>query len=173
MNRRIILSGLSILTGLALLGAGAFAAFTSQATATANTFASGNESLQISSDNNSYSSTIASPFGGTGITPGYNQTFGFYLKNQGPDTLTITANFANGSGSSLEDSLLTQFSCNNGANPSAYSVTAMRAGSVSLGTLTPGQATYCTFNVTLPSSTDNSAANKSSTFDVLFNAATQ
>lgn len=171
MNRRIAMSAFSILSALALLGGGAFAAFTSQATATASTFTSGAESLTISltGADGTFSPTVVSPFSGSNITPGYDHTFHVFLKNEGPDSLTITAKFANGSGdAALENVLMTDFSCTTGADPAAFNVTDMRAGQVNLGTLAPSASTDCSFRVTLPISVDNSAKNKSSVFEVLF-----
>ncbi len=170
INRKIAMSGLSILTALTMMGGSAFAAFTTQASATGNTFSSGTENLTVSADNNTFTSSIVSPFSGTNLTPGYTHTFHVFLKNEGVDQLTVSATFANGSGDAeLENVLMTDFACTNGSDPSAFSVTSMRGGSVSLGTLAPGVSTDCSLVVTLPSDVDNSASNKSSTFDVLFN----
>ena len=170
MNKKIMMSGLSIISALTLLGGTAFAAFTTSAVAQNSTFSSSAESLTVSSDNNTYLQTITSPFVGTNVNPGYNHTFTFFLKNEGPDSLDISATFAGGSSSILEDVLSTDFSCDNGANPPAASVTAMRSGSVSLGTLASGVATTCTMQVTLPFSVDNNYQNLNSAFNAIFNA---
>ena len=82
INRKIMMSGLSIVSALTLLGGTAFAAFTSTATATGNTFSTGAADLRISTNNVTYTPTVVNPFNKTGLTPGYDHTFTFYLKNQ-------------------------------------------------------------------------------------------
>lgn len=167
MNKKIMMSGLSIVSALTLLGGTAFAAFTGSAVASNNTFSTGAADLKISSDNVNYSGLISNPFNGAGIAPGYNHTFTFYLQNNGSDPLSIVAKFNGGTVSLLDDVLVTDFACNNGADPAAYNVTAMRGGSVSLGDLPTGAMT-CTVNVILPNSVDNTYQNLTSNFDVVF-----
>lgn len=173
MNKKIMMSGLSIISALALLGGTAFAAFTTQATATGNTFSTGIEDLRISTDDSVYASTISNPFNHANITPGYNQQFIFYLKNFGADPIDINASFVGGA-TGLDDVLMTDFDCDNGANPSAFSVTAMKGGSVSLGSLNPGASTLCHITVNLPFSVDNSySGGVQSVFDVHFDGTQQ
>src|SRR4051812_43751677 len=119
INKKIALSGLSILSALTLMAGSAFAVFTTQANANGNTFSSGTESLLVSPDNSSpasYLQTIINPFHATKVTPGYNKVFTFYLKNDNTnsnDTLAVTTSFTGtGGDTSFEDALTTQFSCN-------------------------------------------------------------
>lgn len=177
MNRKIILSGLSIVSSLALVSGSAFAAFNTTATATGSTFSSGNNNLLISSDSINFLNTISSPFQGTKITPGYTKSFNFSLKNDNTnstDDLNVTASFKNGTGDSgLEGVLSTQFSCtdSNGATtPSAFSVASMLTGSVALGKINSGETATCTLTVSLPASADNTVAGKTTSFDVEFDA---
>lgn len=173
MNRKIAISGFSILTALTLLTTSAFAAFTTTATATGNTFSSGTDNLLVSTDNVTFSSSVTNPFNGNKLTPGTVKTFTFYLKNDNTnstDDLDVIANFSGGTAdATLDGALVTQFSCSNGATPGAFNVTAMRAGQVSLGTVLSGQVVTCTFNVTLPSSATNAVSGKTTSFDVNFN----
>ena len=70
MNKKIMMSGLSIVSALTLLGGTAFAAFTGSSVASNNTFSTGAADLKISSDNVNYSGLISNPFNGAGIAPG-------------------------------------------------------------------------------------------------------
>ncbi|HSX09988.1 MAG TPA: hypothetical protein VLF93_07565 [Candidatus Saccharimonadales bacterium] len=182
MNKKILMSGMSIMASLAMLGGSAFAAFATSASATDSTFSTGTDSLLVSHDNvtEDFASTITSPFTGTKITPGYHHVFTFFLKNdatQSTDDLNVSASFVRGAGetgdSGLENVLSTQFSCTDGAvitTPSAFSVTSMLGGSVSLGTIKSGDTASCTLTVDLPLSADNTVSGKSTSFDVSFNA---
>lgn len=173
MNTKIAMGGLSILTALTLMGGSAFAAFASSATASGNTFSTGNADLLISKDNITYTSTVPG-FTGTGIFPGGSTIYTFFLKNDSTSAipLDVTVGFNNPGGANdtnLQNTLNTQFDCNNGANPAQFSVSAMLGGSVSLGSLPSGGAMTCHLTVSLPSSADNTVAGKSVSFDALFN----
>src|SRR5258708_4473062 len=161
MNKKILFSGMSILASLTLLAGSAYAAFDTTATASDNTFSSGTDNLTISLNNLSdFHSTIGSPFTGSNIAPGYNHVFTFYLKNENTstDNLNVSATFTGTPGdTALENALSTHFSCNDNGNittPSAFSVTSMRGGSVSLGTIKNGDTASCTLTVTLPLTAD-------------------
>ncbi len=177
INRKIALSGLSILSALTMVAASAFAQFTAQATTIGNTFSSGTEHLQISTDGgNTYHDTLPNPFNGTKITEGYSHTFNFKLHNDNTnssDTLNVTATFANGTpDGALDNALVTQFSCTNNSvttTPSPFNVTAMRGGSVSLGQILSGTDADCSLTVSMPTG-DSSLAGKTTSFDVDFNA---
>lgn len=173
MNSKIAMSTLSIVTSLALMGGTAFAAFVSTATATGNTFSTGNADLQISTNAVDYGPSISNFFSGTDIFPGDSRTYTFYLKNNSADNLTlnIDASFTDGSGdTTLQDALITDFACDNGADPAAFSVTSMLGGSVDLGNLNSGAAMTCTLTVSLPASADDSVAGQTIGFNALFNA---
>jgi len=168
MNRKIMMSGLSIISALTLLGGTAFAAFSSSASATNNTFSTGTENLRISSNGTDFFPTIDNPFHATNITPGYSQTFNFWLQNNGTDKLDVVAHF-DGSSQPLDGVLVTDFDCDNGANPGAFNVTDMKAGSVNMGSLNPAQTTLCHITVSLPSSVDNSySGGVQSIFNAIF-----
>ncbi len=173
MNKKIMMSGLSIISALTLLGGTAFAAFTTQATATGNTFSTDNPALLISSDSANYFGDIVNPFNDANIVPGYERTFTFYLKNTGNSALDVNAHFT-GVADILDNVLVTDFDCSNAADPSAFSVTSMKGGSVSLGTIQPGapNALTCHVKVTLPVSVDDTYKNRTSVFTVEFNGTT-
>lgn len=170
INRKIMMSGLSIVSALTLLGGTAFAAFTTTANANGNTFSTDTPRLELSLNNVDYSDTLANPFTDTGIVPGYERTYTFYVQNTGNSGLDISLSFTGNAGI-LDDVLVTDFGCNNGADPAAFSVTAMKGGSVSLGTLNPGAMT-CTMKVTLPNSADNTYINTTSLFNAVFTGST-
>lgn len=76
MNSKIILSGLSIVTAMALMAGGTFAYFTSTATSTANAFSTGTLTLQLDDNNETTpAATVTASFGGT-MLPG-DTTSGF------------------------------------------------------------------------------------------------
>jgi len=180
MNKKIIMSGISIVASLAMLGGSAFAAFTTQAVASGSTFSTGVDSLLVSSDNITYSPTITSPFTGTKIVPGFNQPYTFFLKNDNTnstDNLDVVATFTGGTVNPILDPvLMTQFTCVDPAKgtttATAFSVAAMRGGQVSLGTINSGEIATCTMTVSLPSTADNTVAGQNTSFDVDFNAST-
>lgn len=63
MNKKIALSGLSILTALALMGGAVFAFFSSQATSNNNLFGAGNLVLQLDDNDESASATVTGSIG--------------------------------------------------------------------------------------------------------------
>jgi hypothetical protein len=180
INKKIIMSGLSIVASLAMLGGSAFAAFATSATASGSTFSTGVDNLLVSSDNNTYSKVITSPFTGTKITPGFNQPYTFFLKNDNSnstDNLDVTATFSGGTANAILDPvLMTQFTCvdpiNGTTTATAFPVASMRGGQVSLGTINSGEIATCKLTVSLPSTADNTVAGQTTTFDVVFNGAT-
>ena len=170
INRKIMMSGLSIVSALTLLGGTAFAAFTTTATAQGNTFSTDTPALELSLNNADYDDVLANPFNDAGIVPGYEKTYTFYVRNTGNSGLDISLSFA-GTAAILDDVLTADFACNNGADPAAFSVTAMKGGSVNLGTLNPGAMT-CTMKVTLPNSADNTYVGTTTVFDAVFSGST-
>jgi hypothetical protein len=70
MNKKMIISGISIFSALALMGGAAFAQYALTASASSNTFASGTASLELCNDDGSTNSpaTDTSEVCGTSIT---------------------------------------------------------------------------------------------------------
>jgi hypothetical protein len=177
MNRKIAISGFSVLTALTLLTTSAFAAFTTQANASGSTFSTGTDNLLVSTDPvTGFSGLITSPFTATKVTPGFNKVYTFYLKNDdasSTDDLNVSATFAGGTADVVLDAVLsTQFSCTDGAivtNAPAFNVTSMRGGQVNLGKILNGHTATCKLTVSLPLSADNTVSGKTTSFDVLFN----
>ena len=85
INRRIIASGLSIVSALAVMGGATFAFFTSTNSSTGNVFAAGDMVLQLDDNNETVtSSPIAASIGGAAMVPGGPAQGGFIsLHNNG------------------------------------------------------------------------------------------
>ena len=79
INRRIIASGLSIVSALAVMGGATFAFFSSSATSNANTFGTGDLVLKI----NGAAGIATGPFAVTGAAPGTSSTQKLKLSNTG------------------------------------------------------------------------------------------
>lgn len=164
MNRKILISGFSIFSALALMGGSAFALFSSQATSQNNTFATGNADLQIAEDilpgdPDIYGSNIPAPaVDQAGIFPGFTQGYKFWLKNNSTSTISLDLNTTFddvviiGGSPTLADELTAQFTCvsdtdSNGsfdttiATTGTSSINGWDAGSSAMGTLGPNDAT--------------------------------
>lgn len=71
LNRKILISGLSILSALTVMGAATFAYFSDANSSIGNTFTAGNLDLQLDDVNDSLSSgSITASIGGTDLAPG-------------------------------------------------------------------------------------------------------
>lgn len=71
MNKKIVISAMSILASLALMSGATFAFFSSSATSTGNVFSSGTLTLLLDDNNDvTPAATITSSFGGTNLVPG-------------------------------------------------------------------------------------------------------
>lgn len=178
MNKKIAMSFLSVVAAMALMGGSAFAAFTTSASATANTFSSGNAGIQLSLlHDGTYTGSITSPFSDTNIGPGYSKVFTFYMFNSSATNLplNLSATFTGVTDpGNLGNDLMTQFTCQpDGGSLTtapAFSVTSMNGGNVNLGTLNQGVKATCTATISLPSSIGNADVNKTVSFDTVFNA---
>jgi len=194
MNTRIALSGLSILTVLSLVGGATFALFSDEATATDNTFSTGNADLQIAEEGpdspDTYLDTITG-FTAENVFPGYSEDFIFWLKNNSLSiSLDVDASFTDVNttvNAAIADNLMVSFTCvtdNNSdgifndafATAGPFSVNAWAAGSAQVATLAPeedpdGQGpdeVECTMTASLSEAVDNDLAGSSVDFDAVF-----
>jgi len=184
MNRRIAMSAFSILSALALLGGGAFAAFTTSATSNGSTFSTANPLLKIANDSGdtpgTYQTQIPSPINVSGLVPGGSKIFKFWLKNDGgltDGTLSLNTIFGNlggngasGNGGVLDTNLHVSLSCA-GVGNVADTLFNNYEGSgqdVIGGSLAPQGETECTMTVSLPSGNSN-AKGQTLNFDATFN----
>lgn len=91
MNRKIIISGLSILSTMAIVAGATFAYFSDQGTSSNNTFSTGTLILKLSDRNTTDQDNVTASFGSSSLVPGSctgDQTL--TLKNTG----TVNANHA-------------------------------------------------------------------------------
>jgi len=172
MNKKILMSGMSIVASLAMLGGSAFAAFATSATASGNTFSTTNPNLLINTGTGAGATEPG--FTETGITPGASPvTHTFTLNNADLDTnaaMTLTGKLNPTAGDpTLEPDLLVRVTCDNGTDTTALALSTWMSGGVNLGTLAPGATTNCTMQVSLPAG-NTTDANKSITFDAVFDA---
>ncbi len=175
MNKKIMMSGLSIISALVLLGGTAFAAFSGQAAANSNTFSTGTGDLQISLDNSGYDTSVSNPFNHANIVPGYSEGFTFYLKNTSsgnvPLNLSTTFGGVVDSGGLLNE-LTSQITCTNLSTTAVtvggtWSIASMNGGNVDLGSLAPGEVSQCVATFALPGSSTLEGTNVS--FNAIFN----
>lgn len=88
MNKRILLSSVSIFASLALAAGATFAFFSDEGTSTGNVFSVGSLILKLSDNNETAQDTISASFGGTGLVPGGTASGQFEMQNTG----TVAAN---------------------------------------------------------------------------------
>lgn len=187
MNARITLGLTSVGISLALITGSAYALFTSQATATNNTFSTATADLKIAPDSNGTTGTLTTSMTGFSpsapIVPGYSQDFKFWLVNQSTNNLglgTVAKLATNGASNDagLQAALMLTFTCTNsttGTTTSAgpFSVTTWIASSASIGSLAAGQKASCVMHVTLASDASSTLQGKSVSFDAQFTGTQQ
>ncbi len=187
INKKIAMSAMSIVTAVALTGGTAFALFTDTASSTGNTFSSGNADLQIAQDNagspGAFGANLVDAFNVTNITPGYEQSHLFWLKNASTSTISLdmitdVSNYVapNSQDLALADSLLVSWRCDTNQNNSLdeaytaeFSVKAwFDGGNAPLGNITQNDEMFCEMRTRVLSTVDSTIANGSVDFDVKF-----
>lgn len=170
MNRRIIMSGLSIVTTLVMLGGSAFAAFTTTAVATNNTFSATTPSLTLQVDAAGPDAQSVPGITVTGLIPGGpSSDHTFAVRNTDADTgatQAITLNFDNNPSSTLPGSDTTiVVDCGQGAVSDTYS--GWMTGHF-IGNVGPTAVLTCSFKVTLNAGVPNSDAGLQDAFNAVF-----
>ncbi len=178
MNKKILMSGISIITALALVGGGAFALFSSSATNVGNTFGAGNMSLVLSS--------LAGPnstpfFTFTGVAPGDVKTQVITLTNNGsiPSTSTKLVNIGHsGSVPDLGDKLTLELWDDANGNSAIDGGDTLRGiahitnpiwSNIDMGFGLAASGSHKVIaRVTFDSSSDDTYQGKSSSFDLAF-----
>ena len=173
MNRKITISGISILMSLLVLGVGVYAVNLTEATSTANTLASSNPHLQISKNGVDFSDSVSAGLNASHISPGHNQTVTFYMKNTGDQDLNLNVLFnATGVGNALgltpghlENDLNVQIACTDttnvsntqGAGPAGFSVyeSVQSLGATPTNVLAPDDVATCILTASLAVTTDS------------------
>ena len=179
MNKKILISGLSIVTTLILVGGSAFAAFSDTATSQNNTFATGDANLQIAADDNnspgSYGNFIPAPaVNETGIYPGFTKNYKFWLKNTSTSTINLNlavdlSDIVTTGNSDIANQFKISFKCGDADATNAYSVNtwdSTSAKSLNMA-LSPDTQVQCKMTASLEN-VDNSYQNSSVRFDGLF-----
>jgi hypothetical protein len=170
MNKKIVLSGISIVTALTLLGGAVYAQFVVTALASGNTFSSGTPALELCNDTNGAigdcNNTIPSPINVADLIPGVPQTFAFWMDNSGTDPLSpLSAQFSGTTGTGaggtgkLETDLAVAIDCTAGGttNVGAVASAAFTTWESAAQTFTGGNAlpaagtARCVLTVELPS----------------------
>lgn len=187
MNKKIALSGLSIMAALTILAGATYAAFSDFVTATGNTFAVGNADLQIALDNSgapgTYGDTIPGPTF-SGIIPGQTKNYVFWLKNASTSAtpLDLTADInaidpTDDGAQTIDNTLLVSWTCDTDHDNSLANNTPtaefsprdwLNGGNAGVGALTPGQQMECELNGRLPDTADNTVAGQTVSFDARY-----
>ncbi len=127
INKRIVISGLSILSSLALMAGASFALFSDSASSQDNKFSTGNADLQIAEDvvpqgdpGTYFDSITGVSF--SDIAPGFTMNKDFWLKNNSAGdfgmNLTVDLNDLKGTTPDpLDDNLMVMFRCDTDQTP--------------------------------------------------------
>lgn len=125
-NKKIVVSTMSILASLAMLGGTTFALFTDQASSTENKFSTGNADLQITNDETSPPTDPVLPYSNsiTGVSfsdiaPGFSEDKDFWLKNNsaGDFGMDVKVDFDNvTTDADLGNALMIGFQCDTDEN---------------------------------------------------------
>lgn len=169
MNRRIAMSGLSILTTLVMLGGSAFAAFSTQAITTGNTFTADVPNLTVNLDAGGEGTSVPG-MAVSGLYPGGPASnHSFDLHNTGTNGLAVNFNFNNDGSSTLpgtDTTIAVDCSADGGAFVSdTYS--GWMTGHA-LGTVAAGDTMTCSMSVSLNSGVGNSDIGLFDKFDGIF-----
>ncbi len=182
INKKILVSGLSVVSTLALMGGTAFALFSDTATATNNTFATGNADLQISLNGEDYDDSIPGPTF-TGMFPGDSRTYDFWLKNNSSAAISLNLtsdvsaiNPDPDGNQEIDNTLLVSWVCdpeNDGFGDniptSEFSPRDwFNGGNASLGSLAQNVELACQLTGRIPSSADGSIAGETIVFDAVY-----
>ncbi len=154
-----------------IMGASAFAAFSTTATATGNTFSTTTPTLTISTDGGSTFSTSKPGFTVGGLVPGgttADQPFKLQNINTDPDgDLNVTVHFVNLSGGLNGDKITFTVDC--GLGPQAVATYNVLLGAAqNLGTINNFTTADCIMKATLSSAADNNDAGQNRVFDAVF-----
>lgn len=189
MNKKIAMSGLSIVAALTIMGGATFAQFSDSATVSGNTFSTGDSNLQIAANNagipGTYGESITGPTF-TGIFPGQTKTFEFWLKNSSTAAINLdlladvsAINPTDNITQTIDNVLLISWVCDTDGNGGLADNTPSSAfsprdwfegGNAALGSLEPNEEMICRMFGNLPLSADNTVANQSVAFDVRYDA---
>jgi len=174
--KKIYLSLLAIITTVALVGGATYAAFTSQATSSHNTFTAGNANLQLK---NEPTQPWAASYGGASwgnLYPGWSDSYNVYLKNVSSSPITLKVlpkiNITSYSTGYLWDNVLMQITWSDGTHSTGeYSLRAWTQNASIYLTPTLAQnaeAGPWVVKFRIPTTAGNEISNGSIIFDVIF-----
>jgi hypothetical protein len=169
INRKLAMSGMSILTALTMMGGSAFAAFTATATTVGNTFSTSNPNLNVSTDGTTFGPTKPG-FNVSGLVPGTTTAAqSFTLQNTGTDNMPVSAKFNYDTAlNSLPGSDIDFTITCVGSNPVTHSYADWIATGDVIGTVNAGQNLGCQMTATLHAGVGNEDLNKKAVFDAVF-----
>jgi len=189
--KKIYLSILAIVATIGLVAGATYALFSNKAISGPNTFATGNADLKIAIDtdkdgiksNWDDSVTPAFPEKWTNLYPGWEDSYWIYLKNEStsPISLRVFPQLSNAAGDGIMlDNVYLQFLYADGtavlnSNGNSCGNVTLRwwldnPDSFDIGDLTQGQERGpWVVQFSIPVTADNSIANKSLNFDLIFN----
>lgn len=189
MNKKIAMSLMSIVGALAIVGSATYALFDDSATATNNTFATGDANLEIALDTVSGPGTFGDSIVGPNFAemiPGDSEVFSFWLRNNGSVgiNLDITGDVSSIVGADpdqeLDNALLVSWTCDTTGDNSLGDETPtsefsprdwFNGGNASLLLNIPsGTQRFCQMTGKLPITVDNTVAGETVVFDVLYDA---
>ena len=181
--KKIYLSILAITAAIALVGGATYAVFSNKATSGPNTFDTGNADLKL---RHRTDQAWADSYGGANwdnLYPGWSDSYNVYLKNNSssPITLRVFPRLENASGNGiLLDEVYLQFLyadgtpvLNSSGNPCG--IVTLRwwldnPDTFDIGDLTQGQERGpWVAQFSIPTTADNTIADKSLNFDLVFN----
>ena len=164
---------MSIVTATTMMGTSAFAAFTTTATATGNTFSATTPGLTVAVNNGTAGTSVTGATV-TGLVPGVAgpaQTFVLANTTSPASSLPVSLQLTNTAPNTMSgDDLTINVDCSGSAGGLAVNVSYSDwiTSSHSLGTIPSGGSLTCTVTPTLNSGVGNGAAGKSAVFDAIF-----
>ncbi len=187
INRRIIISSLSVITALSLMTGATFAFFTDTASSQGNSFTSGNADLQLAQDNAGTAGTFGNNTTGpvlTNLFPGFTGKFAFWVRNNSTANvpLAIKADLSGTPVGELADNLYISWTCDVDGNNSLVGETPtteftvnqwISGGDTALITLNQNVQRYCEMNARIPDTAGNDIQGDSAVFNADYNATQQ
>lgn len=170
MNKKIMMSGLSIISALTLLGGTAFAAFTTSATATGNTFSSAIPSLLITTDGGLNYGSSRPGFSASGLIPGSSsapQLFTLKNDNSGA-SIPVTLKLTNLPSNTLPGNDVTITVECSGSAPVVHTYTDWISTGYLVTTVLNNQTVDCSMIAKLNAGVGNEDAGKAAVFDATF-----
>jgi predicted ribosomally synthesized peptide with SipW-like signal peptide len=187
INRRIIISSLSVITALSLMTGATFAFFTDTASSQGNSFTSGNADLQLAQDVTGNAGTFGNNISGpvlTNLYPGFTGDFPFWVKNNSSANipLAIKADLSGTQTGELADNLYIRWTCDTDGNGSLVGETPtaeftvnqwISGGDTTLIMLNQNVQRFCQMHARIPNTAGDDIQGDSAVFNADYNATQQ